>query len=102
MNLPFAFAPSNSLIALFASWAVSYVTYAMPSERPARSYVSDRFNTGPIRLKRSCRSCKNHCIVYGYTVTYVQILLRQVIMQVLDAQFCTGRVAGKRSAPYEL
>ena len=52
---PLAFAPSNSAIACRAERSVRYVTYAVPRERPARSYESFSSVIGAMRVKRSCQ-----------------------------------------------
>jgi hypothetical protein len=54
MGWPAALAPSNSLMASAASRLDSYVTKAVPSERPARSYLISRLMSGPMREKRPC------------------------------------------------
>jgi hypothetical protein len=54
MGWPAALAPSNSLIAWTASRWDSYVTKAVPSERPARSYFMSSLTMGPMRVKRPC------------------------------------------------
>ena len=50
---PLALAPSNCLIASEASSFRSYVTKAVPSDRPARSYRSCNLTTGPILRNNS-------------------------------------------------
>ena len=54
MGWPAALAPSNSLMACAESRGDSYVTKAVPSERPARSYFISSLTMGPMRLKRPC------------------------------------------------
>ena len=54
MGCPAALAPSYSLMASAASRLDSYVTKAVPSERPARSYFISRLMSGPMREKRPC------------------------------------------------
>jgi hypothetical protein len=49
---PAALAPSNSWMAWAASRWDSYVTKAVPSDRPARSYFMSSETSGPMREKR--------------------------------------------------